>query len=1002
MRRISILAGLLGVSALCVALPGVAQAPVSPQFGKTISITVHQGTSMAVAVSPDGKTLAMDLQGSIYTLPAAGGAAKRITGIFDDAHQPNWAPDGKTITFFSYRDGGYDLWETNADGSNLHMLTEGTFDDREPIYSHDGTKVAFSSDRGNPLGSNNNIWILNRATGAMTQLTTNPAEDVMPAWSADDKEVIFTSSRDAYKTLWAVNVATKVEHKIADSTGNIAAASVSPAGKLVYQSSTGNDSQLNMDGKSITGNEVVFSFRPSWLNANEFFYTADGMIKRRTLSGSVKVVPFSANLEITPPRNTYARKKRDFNDQAPRKALGIMRPVISPDGKQIAFAALGDLWLVPVTGGKPQNLTNDAAYDLDPTWSPDGRFLAWSTDRVASGNGLLNIWIRDMQSGQMRQVTHVTTQPTSLQFSPDGKRIAFINVDTMWRGASVAVADVATGEVKLIHKSIFAPGTPTWSPDGKRIALAMVAPYNRKYREGTNQVLTMSSTGNEADDATDDLWFAPQPNMSIDSRGWNGPVWSPDGTQMLAIYEGQLAIWPVNPRTGEPEGPPRHLTSEIAYNPNWAGDSRHVLYQANDQIRILDTENGSTVTVPLDLTYQVYVPKTHMVIHVGKLVDGISKTARTNMDIVIDGNRITSVGPHVAGTATIEAPDLTAMPGLIENHSHRQSDFGEQQGRNFLAYGITSLRNPGDLPYEAVEDREAGDAGTRIQPRIFSTGHLMEWKRTYYKMGTAISSNSHLMRELERGHVLGFDLFKSYVRMPDPQQKMIVDYAHSVGEPVTGHEVYPALFDGMDSVEHTTATSRRGYSMKAMFNHAYEDVIQAMGQAHINMTPMIFSGMSDLTREHPEMKEDPRLALDPGWLSKQIRNYAATMRDFGLAAKDTGTGRMVMDLFRSGATITAGTDEPEGMFLHSEMENYVRFGMPNYDVLRTATVNSAQMLNLDAGSIEPGKLADIVLIQGDPLVNIHDTFNVKHVILNGRHFTIEDLLSGKAKNAPRN
>ena len=115
----------------------------------------------------------------------------------------------------------------------------------------------------------------------------------------------------------------------------------------------------------------------------------------------------------------------------------------------------------------------------------------------------------------------------------------------------------------------------------------------------------------------------------------------------------------------------------------------------------------------------------------------------------------------MAGRAgTIEAPDLTAMPGLIENHSHRQSDFGEEQGRSFLAYGITTVRNPGDLPYEAVEDREAGDAGIRVQPRIFDTGHLMEWKRTYYKMGIAISSNAQLMRELERGRILGFDLYQ--------------------------------------------------------------------------------------------------------------------------------------------------------------------------------------------------------------------------------------------------
>src|ERR1700748_1960080 len=281
-----------------------------------------------------------------------------------------------------------------------------------------------------------------------------------------------------------------------------------------------------------------------------------------------------------------------------------------------------------VTGGKPQNLTHDASYDLDPTWSPDGRFLAWSSDRAG---GLLQIWIRDMQSGQMRQLTHIPTQPTSLQFSPDGKRIAFVNVDAMWRGAGLAVADVATGQVTQIHKSIFAPGTPTWSPDGKRIALAMVAPLNKKYREGTNQVLTMSATGTP--DNPDEKWFAPEPNMSIDSRGWSGPVWSPDGAHMLAIYEGQLAIWSVSPLTGEPQGPVRHLTSEIAYNPSWGADNRHVLYQSNDKLRLMDLETGDTRTVPLDLTYQAYVPKTHMVVHVGKLVDGIAKTARNDMDI---------------------------------------------------------------------------------------------------------------------------------------------------------------------------------------------------------------------------------------------------------------------------------------------------------------------------------------------------------------------------------
>jgi len=470
---------------------------------------------------------------------------------------------------------------------------------------------------------------------------------------------------------------------------------------------------------------------------------------------------------------------------------------------------------------------------------------------------------------------------------------------------------------------------------------------------------------------------------------------------MLAIYEGQLAIFPVSPTTGEPQGPPRHLTTEIAYAPSWAGDSRHVLYESNDKLRLMDIETGTVQTVPLDLTYHVYVPRTHIVLHVGQLVDGVSQTARNDMDIVVDGNRITSVGPHVPGrAATIDAPNLVAMPGLIESHSHRQSDFGEQQGRSFLAYGITTVRCPGDLPYEAVEDREAGDAAIRLQPRIFSTGHLMEWKRTYYKMGIAISTNAQLMGELNRGRILGFDLFKSYVRMPDVQQKMIVDYAHSIGSPVTTHEIYPAAFDGMDSVEHTGATSRRGYSPKQTFNHAYDDVIQIIGKARMTWTPTIFGGLRDLLKAHPELKSDPRLAMDPPWLRNEIRNFD-TLIGSRLPPGDTGTGKAVMDAMHAGARIISGTDEPEGMFLHAELFSYVRFGMTPYQALRTATVNPAQLLDLDAGSIAPGKLADIVLVSGNPLADIENANNVRMVMTNGRLYSEEDLVSGKAKNAPR-
>jgi Tol biopolymer transport system component len=978
--------------ALCL-IAGAGEA-VPGAAPKTVTVTVDEGTSMSVAVSPDGKMLAMDLQGSIWVLPATGGPAKRITDLFNDARQPVWSPDGKTIAFFAYRDGGYDLWAVAPDGSQQHQLTWGAFDDREPMFSHDGTRIAFSSDRGSALGSDYNIFVLDLRSGAFRQLTSNPAEDMMPSWSPDDRQIAFASTRESGQGVWAVDAAGGAERRLITTGSRIDAASWGPGGGILAHGVDGTKGWLEAGSMPLTGEEHVFPFRPSFLSKTEFFYTADGKIKKRSLNGTVQTIPFTAALEVTPATGTYARRKRDFTSQTPRKALGVVGPALSPDGKTVAFAALGDIYTMPV-GGTPRNITNDAAYDTDPAWSRDGNLLVYASDKAG---GLLQLWLRDTKTGKERQLTHIATQPISPAFSPDGKRVAYLDVDGMWRRSGVAVVDVASGAVSPIHASIFAPGAPSWSPDGKRIAVAMVAPYSTRYREGTNQILTMSSSGTPA--ASDDKWYAPMPNLSIDSRGGNGPVWSPDGTRMAAIYEGTLAVFPVS-AAGEPLGPPRHLTSEIAYAPSWAGDGRHILYQSNDRLRLLDTESGEARTVPLDLRYRVNVPKTHLVLHVGKLVDGISKTARTDMDIVIDGNRITSVAPHVPGKseknrAAIEAPGLTAMPGLIDFHTHRQSDSGEQQGRSFLAYGITTIRSPGGLPYEAVEDREATDAGIRVSPRIFNTGHLMEWQRVYYKMGIAISSNAQLAMELERARILGFDMLKSYVRMPDLQQRRIVDFAHSIGVPASSHEVYPSAYDGIDSVEHTEGTSRRGYSPKMTLGRSYADVSGILGAAHMTLTPTLFPGIRNFLEGEPGMRSDPRLALDPPWLRTQIAALPT------LPPPDqSGTAKFIMDLQRAGARIVAGTDQPEGLYLHSELASYVRYGMTPYEALRAATVTPAEFLGLDAGVIAPGKLADIVLVDGDPLENIANTHKVRRVIANGRMFSIEDLLSGKAKNAPR-
>jgi Tol biopolymer transport system component len=963
--------------------PAAAPAVTQPT---PIDVTVREGTSMSVAISPDGRTIAADLQGSIWTMPAGGGAMTRVTDVFNDARQPRWSPDGRTIVFFAYRDGGYDIWAINPDGSNPRRLTWGPYDDREPVFSHDGTRLAFSSDRGNPLGSDYNIWTLDLKTNELRQITKGSTEDFMPSWSPDDSEIAYASSRDNYDSIWAMNVRTLGERRLGSVKGARLDAPSWGAGGLVYHVTAGQTTRYEIDGKPVTGSENVFAFRASWASPSEYLYVSDGKIRRRSVAGlPMQTVDFTATMPVIHPE--YTHRRRDFTSTTPRKTLGLVRPVISPDGTQIAFAAVGDIYVMPVTGGAAVNLTKDEALDTDPSWSPDGGSLVYSSDKNSPH---LQLWIRDMKSGVSRKITNIATQPQGASFSPDGKRLVFFNVDGMWRVAEMSIIEIDTGRITKIHDSLPQPGTPTWSPDGRRIALAGIAPMTVRFREGTNQVQTISAAGGDV------KWYAPVPLLSIDSRGGGGPVWSPDGTKMAAIYEGVLAVWPVAP-SGEPLGPPRRVTSESAHAPSWQGDSRHILYQSLDQLRIIDIETGEAKTVPFNMTWTPAIPKSRVVLHAGKLLDMTSPTLRSNVDVIVTGNRITSVVPHAAANhlkaEVVDASDLTVMPGLTEFHSHLQKDFGAAHGRAWLSFGVTTVRSPGNTPYEAVEDREANEAGVRPGPRVYGTGYLMEWNRVYYKMGIAISSVSQFEMELQRAKVLEHDLIKSYVRLPDLQQKRMVEFAHSIGIPVATHEIFPAAMVGVDNTEHTAATSRRGYSPKqATLQTAYEDVVQLFGKSQRIFCPMISGGGSrELFEKDPSLKSDPRFQLYPQWIQRQVAAQPVAANAGGGGPRG-GSGKMVVDIMKAGGLVVTGTDTPNGINVHGELMAYTMAGMSTFDALRAATVNPAKALGYDGGTIEPGKLADLIAIDGDPIANIASTYKVKKVVANGRAYDVAELV----------
>ena len=965
-----------GVFALLGALALLSQsAPTS----KPISINLREGTNVAAALSPDGRTLMIDLQGSLWTLPASGGPAKRVTDEYLDARQPAWAPDNRRVAFQGYADGVWHIYVMNADGSGLRAITSGPFDDREPSWSRDGNRIAFSSDRS----GNYDVFDLDAATGAIRQLTNNPANDYAPAYSPVNATLAFVSEREDRRGVWAVDTATATERSIAPSAGALSAPSWSPDGsRVIYNVIANNRSNLVIDGREITGDEDVFPFRAQWISATEILYTADGKIKTRGVAGGDAVpIEFTASISFT--RTPYKAAVRDFDSRSAQPVRGITAPVISPDGTEVAFIALGDLWLMPI-GGTPRRLTNDRFVELGPTWSPDGRSIAFSSDR----DGTTDLWVRDVASGADKKVA---SEATKASWAPRGNEIAYIN-----RDGALAI----TGRTAPVHGRTFDTGRPTWAPEGW-IAVTTLQPYSTRFREGTNQLLMVSTTGGAP------RRLNPVEHHSIGTRTSDGPVWTRDGSKMAFVMDGVMHVMPTTP-TGDATGAPRRLSDDLANSPSWAADSKRLLYQTPRGLKLVDVTDNRVIDVPINLTWQPNIPQGRVVVHAGRVFDGKAASLRSNVDIVIRDDRIEQVVDHRDDLHTgrvIDARGDVVMPGLIEMHAHLSPDYGEKLGRIWLAYGITSVRNPASDAYEALELKESIGAGIRRGPRVFSTGGPFDGSRIYYPGGVPLSGGGQLPQELQKTTELGYDLIKTYVRLDDRLQKQVIDFAHANGMPVTSHEIYPAVASGADGVEHIRGTSRRGYSPKvSALNRSYQDVVDLLTASKMTITPTI--GISAGTfplmlARDPSRIDDVRFrTLFPESVVRDMERQAKSIppADFDrLMNIWRPMGELVRKVVKGGGVVIAGTDSPifpYALAFHTELEIFAQSGLTPFEVLQTATTRAAEALGEGAnlGSIEAGKLADLVIVTDDPLIDVKNARKVRTVIKNGEVHTVEDLL----------
>jgi Tol biopolymer transport system component len=951
-----------------------------------------EGTNLSAAVSPDGKWIAFDLVTAIWVVPAAGGEARRLTGDLQDATQPHWSPDGSRLAFQSYRDGNYHLWLINQDGTGLRQLTKGPFDHREPKFAPDGRHLVFSSDRGG-TGSYG-LFTYELAGGAIRALTDATTEEAMPVWSPDGTRVAFTVDNTS---IAEVDVATGAVSTVVPAVpgATLFGPAYAPDGTLSYTRLVGAASDLMVGEQAVTDGEDVFGFAVSWLSATTLVYTSTGQLRRRILGGGVEQIPFQARVPVVSRRN-YRRSTPDLDSTGSRPVQGIAGPVVSPDGRQVAFRALNALWLLPITGGRPTKLVDDGFFTSDPDFAPDGASLVYASDRA----GTADLWQRDLATGAEKRLTDLPGAQLTPRWSPEGTRIAYQDQD-----GAAWVLDVASGAVEQVTPTLFQPGRITWSPDGSVLALAAVKPYSKRFREGTSQILTV-------DVASKALTYTEAiPGRSIATRGDDGPVWSPDGRMLAFVVESNAWVVDVD-SAGLPTGAARKVTREVTDSLVWVGSDR-LLYLNNGRLRVVPVGGGMPRTIPVDLHWRPARVTGNTVIHAGAMWDGTATTLRRDVDIVVRGDRIKAVVPHEPGRSTVDASAHTVIPGLIDAHNHwhlRGRQWGDRQGRAWLAYGITTTRSPGDPVYQMVETREALASGDRVGPRYFATGEAIDGSRVYYNFMRTTRSLAHLEPELDRAVALGYDLIKTYVRLPVEAQREMVKQARWAGLPLSSHYLYPAENLGMDGMEHTGATNRLGYSHTvSRLGRAYADVITLFTRSGMSVTPTLFNSGA-MYGEDRSLVDDRRTStLYPAWEYAQLlakaeaatQPPAATMRALLAANVD-----MVLRIHQGGGFVIAGTDAPldnVAVSLHTNLRAMVRYGFTPYEALRTATANPARWLGLERrlGLIAPGAMADLAFIDGDPLADIRAAAAVTSVMRGGVIHTVDELLAPFAGGANR-
>lgn len=1033
---------------------------------KQVPIKTDEGTWMDVDVSPDGQTLAFTLLGDIYTMPITGGTPRRIAeGLAWDV-QPRFSPDGKRIAFTSDRGGGDNIWVMNVDGSDKRQVTKEDFRLlNQPSWSPDGRFIAakkhFTTERSAGTGE---IWLYHVSGGGGVQVVERANERLQkelgePVFAPDGSAIYYTRNttpgnvfeyaQDSNAGIFAIerhDLATGEVTTAVSGYGGAVRPAPSPDGKeLAFVRRDKDVSQLWVKDLASGRERMIYGALDldvqetwavtgvypniDWLpDSSGMVFWAAGKLNRVNRDGTGHaVIPFTINDTrgvASAPHPVIEVAPESFTTTMPRFAT------LSPDGSRVVFESLGRLHVKSAKGKDlPRPLTGDSADVIEafPAFSRDGSRLAYVRWNDAA---LGEIVIADAD-GQNPRVLTGPGHFGNLAFSPDGSMIAFekreggyLTAPDFSENPGIYVMPASgAGEPQLVSRD---GANPQWGAASDR--LFMLA------REGGGLALVSTDLNGEArrvhakGDLANDLRIAPDGRtiafrqnyevfamplvpggkpVDVSEKGGALPVTkvSTGGADYLGWANGgETLFWSIGPSLQS-----ANVSDFFAAAPKADGDKAAAY-------------SPPTTGIPLGVTVQKSKPSGTTVITGARVLTMRAGLAADdagvieNGMIVIEGDRITGVHDATTvrikfaeGTRFIDASGKTIMPGLVDAHAHGAYGVGDlipQQNWALLqdlALGVTTVHNPSSQASTVFAAAERQRAGLTLGPRIFSTGEIIYGAKApevYARIDSYDDALAHVRRIKAQGGIS----VKNY-NQPRREQRQMVARAAAAENMLVVAEGGSLFGMDMNLVADGNSTLEHNVPVDVF----YDDVLQFFGQSNTNYTPTLVVTYGGLAGDpywrqamdvfaHPLMHHTPPKML----LAETARRVKAPEWAF----VDDNNGREARKLAQRGVKVSIGAHgQQAGIGAHWELWSFARGGMSAVEALKAGTIVPAQSLGMDKdiGSIEVGKLADLVILSDDPSQDIAHSDNIEQVMLGGRLYdakTLNEVGTGTAVRQP--